>query len=58
MSLPVTVTAGVCNVVLMRNNELSEGIQVVDEHHQVVGTSQLAAKQVLYCFYILLHLPV
>ena len=31
----------------MRKNELSEGIEVTDKEGQVVGTSQVAAKQVL-----------
>lgn len=37
--------ASTCNVVLMRNNELSEGIEVVDEQNNVLGTSKVAAKK-------------
>lgn len=39
-------SANVCNVILMRNNELSEGIEVVDKDGNNVGTSVVAAKQV------------
>lgn len=30
----------------MRNNELTEGIEVIDHDNNVVGTSKIAAKQV------------
>ena len=35
-----------CNVVLMRNNELVTGIDVMDSNNKVVGTSKVAAKKV------------
>ena len=39
----------------MRNNELTEGIEVMDHNHNVVGTSKIAAKKVcyfkLFCFW-------
>ena len=44
--------ASTCNVILMRNNELSEGIEVYDKNEKVIGTSKIAAKKVcieLYC---------
>ncbi|XP_072532981.1 sideroflexin-5a isoform X1 [Salminus brasiliensis] len=44
---PAVATANVCNVLLMRHSELSEGISVLDEDGNVVGTSKLAARQAL-----------
>nr|XP_032806420.1 sideroflexin-5 isoform X2 [Petromyzon marinus]XP_032806421.1 sideroflexin-5 isoform X2 [Petromyzon marinus] len=44
---PAVATANVCNVLLMRHNELQEGVDVVDEHGRVVGTSRTAAKHAL-----------
>ncbi|KAK6174322.1 hypothetical protein SNE40_017625 [Patella caerulea] len=44
---PAVATASTCNVILMRNNELSEGIEVVDKDGKVVGTSLIAAKKAL-----------
>uniref|UniRef100_A0A1I8FR02 HIG1 domain-containing protein n=1 Tax=Macrostomum lignano TaxID=282301 RepID=A0A1I8FR02_9PLAT len=41
-------TASTLNVLLMRNSELSEGIEVFDENRQVVGTSKVAAKRALF----------
>uniref|UniRef100_A0A3Q4I9B8 Sideroflexin 5a n=1 Tax=Neolamprologus brichardi TaxID=32507 RepID=A0A3Q4I9B8_NEOBR len=42
-----TVGANVCNVVLMRHSELSEGISVLDNNGNVVGTSRVAARHAL-----------
>lgn len=42
---PAVASANICNVMLMRNNELSEGIEVMDKNHNVVGTSKIAAKK-------------
>lgn len=42
----LTATASTCNVVLMRNSELVEGIEVFDRNQKVVGTSKVAAKKV------------
>ena len=42
-----SATASTCNVVLMRNSELSEGIDVYDKADKVVGTSKVAAKKAL-----------
>ena len=39
-------SANVCNVVLMRYSELTEGISVHDDQGTVVGTSQVAARHV------------
>uniref|UniRef100_A0A672L5E1 Sideroflexin-5-like n=1 Tax=Sinocyclocheilus grahami TaxID=75366 RepID=A0A672L5E1_SINGR len=39
-------SANVCNVLLMRHTELSEGICVLDDKGNVVGTSKLAARHV------------
>ncbi|XP_033756892.1 sideroflexin-5-like [Pecten maximus] len=44
---PAVAAANVCNVLLMRNNELAEGIEVVDSNQNVVGTSKIAAKRAL-----------
>lgn len=44
-----TATANVCNVVLMRRSELSEGVSVLDDDGNVVGTSKVAARHVR-CF--------
>lgn len=41
-----SASANICNVLLMRNNELSEGIEVMDKNHNVVGTSKIAARKV------------
>ena len=38
--------ANVCNVLLMRHSELSEGISVLDDSGKAVGTSRLAARHV------------
>ncbi|KAI5108177.1 sideroflexin-5 [Silurus meridionalis] len=43
--MPVGTSANVCNVLLMRHSELSEGISVLDEHGNVVATSKLAARR-------------
>jgi len=42
----VVATASTCNVVLMRYNELFEGIEVVNESQEVIGTSQAAGRKV------------
>ncbi|XP_072314492.1 sideroflexin-5a [Eucyclogobius newberryi] len=44
---PAVASANVCNVVLMRGSELSEGINVLDKNGNVVGTSKVAAKHAL-----------
>eukprot|EP01100_Stratorugosa_tubuloviscum_P015793 TRINITY_DN944_c1_g1_i1.p1 TRINITY_DN944_c1_g1~~TRINITY_DN944_c1_g1_i1.p1 ORF type:complete len:338 (+),score=154.73 TRINITY_DN944_c1_g1_i1:87-1100(+) len=41
---PAVATANVCNVFLMRKNEITEGIHVKDEQGNLIGTSKLAAK--------------
>lgn len=41
-----SATASTCNVVLMRNSELAEGIDVFDKNEKVIGTSKVAAKKV------------
>lgn len=47
LPLPALMTASTMNVVLMRINELDEGIEVLDKDNKVVGTSKLAAKKAL-----------
>ncbi|KAG7235803.1 hypothetical protein INR49_002190 [Caranx melampygus] len=42
-----TASANVCNVVLMRHLELSQGISVLDNNGNVVGTSRVAARHAL-----------
>uniref|UniRef100_A0A3B5AFJ8 Sidoreflexin n=1 Tax=Stegastes partitus TaxID=144197 RepID=A0A3B5AFJ8_9TELE len=44
---PAVASANVCNVVLMRHSELSEGISVLDDNGRVVGTSKVAARHAL-----------
>ncbi|XP_048249379.1 sideroflexin-5-like isoform X3 [Haliotis rufescens] len=44
---PAVATASTCNVLLMRNFELSEGIVVFDQNEKMVGTSKVAAKKAL-----------
>ncbi len=43
---PAVACASTINTVLMRNHELTEGIEVVDDKGNVVGTSKIAAKKV------------
>jgi len=43
----VVASANVCNVLLMRYSSLSSGIDVYDKTGTVIGSSQVAAKQVL-----------
>ncbi|XP_049337693.1 sideroflexin-5a isoform X2 [Astyanax mexicanus] len=45
---PAVASANVCNVLLMCHSELSEGISVLDEDGNVVGTSKLAARRALF----------
>ena len=42
----VSASASAVNAFLMRKHELSEGIEVLDVNGKVVGTSQVAAKNV------------
>uniref|UniRef100_A0A8C8M5Y4 Sideroflexin 5 n=1 Tax=Oncorhynchus tshawytscha TaxID=74940 RepID=A0A8C8M5Y4_ONCTS len=44
---PAVASANICNVGLMRHNELSEGIDVLDENGNVVGSSKIAAKHAI-----------
>lgn len=44
---PAVASANICNVALMRHNELSEGIDVLDNNGNVVGSSRIAAKLAL-----------
>ncbi|XP_060938491.1 sideroflexin-5a isoform X3 [Limanda limanda] len=44
---PAVASANVCNVLLMRHSELSEGISVLDDHGNLVGTSRVAARHAL-----------
>ncbi|XP_046870783.1 sideroflexin-5a isoform X2 [Hypomesus transpacificus] len=44
---PAVAGANVCNVLLMRHSELSEGISVLDDSGKAVGTSRLAARHAL-----------
>ncbi|XP_060903505.1 sideroflexin-5b isoform X3 [Labrus mixtus] len=41
---PAVASANICNVGLMRHNELSEGIDVLDNNGNVVGSSKIAAR--------------
>ncbi|XP_008324736.1 sideroflexin-5b [Cynoglossus semilaevis] len=44
---PAVASANICNVALMRHNELSEGIDVLDQNGNVVGSSRIAAKHAI-----------
>uniref|UniRef100_A0A8C4ENK5 Sidoreflexin n=1 Tax=Dicentrarchus labrax TaxID=13489 RepID=A0A8C4ENK5_DICLA len=44
---PAVACANICNVGLMRHNELSEGIDVLDNNGNVVGSSKTAAKHAI-----------
>ncbi|KAL8594100.1 Sideroflexin-5 [Nucella lapillus] len=44
---PAVAMASMCNVVLMRNSELVEGIEVFDKQENIIGTSKAAAKKAL-----------
>ncbi|KAL7890156.1 hypothetical protein AOLI_G00024140 [Acnodon oligacanthus] len=41
---PAVASANVCNVLLMRHSELSEGVSVLDENGNVASTSKIAAR--------------
>ncbi|KAG8003871.1 Sideroflexin-5, partial [Nibea albiflora] len=43
---PAVASANICNVGLMRHNELSEGIDVLDDNGNVVGSSKIAARHI------------
>ncbi|RXM33421.1 Sideroflexin-5 [Acipenser ruthenus] len=47
LSAQAAASANICNVVLMRHNELMEGISVLDSSGNVVGSSRVAAKHAL-----------
>ncbi|KAJ7398605.1 sideroflexin-5 isoform X3 [Pitangus sulphuratus] len=42
----VQASANICNVVLMRHTELEEGIDVLDNNGNIVGSSRIAAKHI------------
>ncbi|XP_064630537.1 sideroflexin-5-like isoform X2 [Lineus longissimus] len=44
---PAVASASVCNVLLMRNSELIEGITVFDKDRKEIGSSKVAAKKAL-----------
>ncbi|XP_069550301.1 sideroflexin-5b [Brachyistius frenatus] len=44
---PAVASANICNVGLMRHNELSEGIAVLDNNGNVVGSSKIAARHAI-----------
>uniref|UniRef100_A0A672IAS4 Sidoreflexin n=1 Tax=Salarias fasciatus TaxID=181472 RepID=A0A672IAS4_SALFA len=44
---PAVASANICNVGLMRHNELSEGIDVLDGNGNVVGSSKIAARHAI-----------
>jgi tricarboxylate carrier len=55
---PAVACANIFNVVLMRNNELKEGIEVFDKSGNVLGTSKVAAKKVCRCVCTDVHICV
>ncbi|XP_068182125.1 sideroflexin-5b isoform X2 [Antennarius striatus] len=44
---PAVACANICNVGLMRHNELSEGVDVLDNNGNVVGSSKIAARHAI-----------
>lgn len=52
---PFPASANICNVGLMRHNELSEGIDVLDNNGNVVGSSKIAARHVRALFHFCMH---
>ncbi|KAM8733193.1 sideroflexin-5b isoform 3-T3 [Acanthopagrus schlegelii] len=44
---PAVASANICNVGLMRHNELSEGVDVLDSNGKVVGSSKIAARHAI-----------
>ncbi|XP_067374942.1 sideroflexin-5b isoform X2 [Channa argus] len=44
---PAVASANICNVALMRHSELSEGIDVLDNNGNVVGSSKIAARHAI-----------
>ncbi|XP_047441404.1 sideroflexin-5b [Mugil cephalus] len=44
---PAVASANICNVGLMRHSELSEGIDVMDDNSNVVGSSKIAARHAI-----------
>ncbi|XP_005935267.1 sideroflexin-5b isoform X2 [Haplochromis burtoni] len=44
---PAVASANICNVGLMRHNELSKGIDVLDNNGNVVGSSRIAARHAI-----------
>uniref|UniRef100_A0A8K9XAK5 Sideroflexin 5b n=1 Tax=Oncorhynchus mykiss TaxID=8022 RepID=A0A8K9XAK5_ONCMY len=44
---PAVASANICNVGLMRHNELSEGVNVLDENGNILGSSKIAAKHAI-----------
>ncbi|KAM8910320.1 sideroflexin-5b [Spinachia spinachia] len=44
---PAVASANICNVGLMRHSELSEGIDVLDNNGNVVGSSKIAARHAI-----------
>ncbi|CAI9736417.1 sideroflexin-5-like isoform X1 [Octopus vulgaris] len=45
---PAVATASTCNVVLMRNSEIPQGIEVFDSNNKPLGSSVVAAKVALF----------
>ncbi|XP_062503222.1 sideroflexin-5-like [Corticium candelabrum] len=45
---PAVAAASTTNLLLMRMHEISEGIEVVDSHSNVVGISNVAAKKAIF----------
>ena len=48
VAYPATSAANICNIYLMRQNELREGVDVTDESGNVIGTSLVAAKKAVF----------
>ena len=44
--LILLASANVCNVLLMRNQELTDGIEVENKNGEIIGTSVVAARKV------------
>ncbi|XP_031566992.1 sideroflexin-5-like [Actinia tenebrosa] len=48
VAYPATATANICNIVLMRNQELFTGIDVKDKDGNIIGTSKIAARNAIF----------
>ena len=53
----ISAVANICNIMLMRNHELWEGIEVKNKDGEVVGSSVVAARKVSSTFLLWNKIP-